>query len=73
MEGGRRLADALAVAARELLADVLDDLPLAWDDFERLGDVLAELGQSKTAAAQAARWRRDDHALTRQMVRERFA
>ena len=36
---------ALAIAAGELLAHRLDDLPLARHDFERLGDVLAELGQ----------------------------
>ena len=51
VERRRRLADLLAVPARELLAHVLDDLPLPRDDFQRLGDVLAELGQPRAAAA----------------------
>jgi hypothetical protein len=43
MKGGRRLADLLAVAAGELLADVLDHLPAPRDHLQRLGDVLAQL------------------------------
>jgi hypothetical protein len=37
MERRWRLGDALTVPACELLADVLDDLPLPGNDFERLG------------------------------------
>ena len=59
MEWRRRLADVLAIAARELLAHMLDNLPLAWDDLQRLGHILAELGQARSAAAGAAGRRRD--------------
>ena len=38
MERRRRLADLLAVPAGELLADMLDHLPLARDHLQRLGD-----------------------------------
>src|SRR5713226_623968 len=43
MERRRSLADLLAVAAGELLADMLDHLPLPRDHLQRLGDVLAQL------------------------------
>src|SRR6056297_1519427 len=43
MERRRRLADRLAMAAGELLADGLDHLPLPRDDLERLGDVFPHL------------------------------
>jgi hypothetical protein len=43
MEGRGRLADLLAIAAGELLAHMLDHLPLPRNHLERLGDVLAEL------------------------------
>ena len=46
VEGGWRLADALAVATGELLADGLDHLPLAGDDLDGLGDVLSHLRQA---------------------------
>src|SRR3954451_8770379 len=68
MKGRRCLADLLAVAAAEFLADMLDHLPLPRDHLQRLGDVLAQLAQSRTAAAQAGHWPRLDHALARQMV-----
>ena len=42
MEWRRRLADVLAVAARELLTHRLDHLPLARNDLQRLGDVLCK-------------------------------
>src|SRR5918995_4209445 len=70
MEGGRRLRDPLAVPAGELLADGLDDLPLARDDFQRLGDVLAELHDPPGAATDACRRRLDHHPLARQMLRK---
>ena len=38
-----RLADGLAFAAGELLADRLDDLPLPRDHLKRLGDVFTQL------------------------------
>jgi hypothetical protein len=51
MERCRRLVDALAIAARELLADGLDHLPLTGDHLEGFGDVLADLAQVCAAAA----------------------
>jgi hypothetical protein len=72
MRGRRRLRDRLAGSARVLLAHVLDHLPLARDQLQCLGYVLAELVQG-TAAAQARCRRRIDHALARQMLRERSA
>ena len=53
VERCRRLGDRLALAARELLAHCLDDLPLARDHLQRLGDILAELRQLGRAAAGA--------------------
>ena len=45
VERRRRLADLLAGPAGELLAHVLDHLPLPRHHLQRLGDVLAELGE----------------------------
>src|SRR3954469_15898593 len=70
MKGRRCLADLLAVAASELLSDMLDHLPSSRDHLQRLGDVLAQFAQSRAAAAQAARWTRFDHALAWQMFGE---
>src|SRR5438874_11954352 len=53
MERRRSLADLLAVAAGELLADMLDHLPLPRNDLQRLGDVLTQLAQPRAAAAKA--------------------
>ena len=69
----RRLADVLAVAARELLAHRLDHLPLAGNDLQRLGDVLSELRQARAATAGAGRRPGNDHPLARQMFGERLA
>src|SRR5690242_14648524 len=68
MKGGRCLADLLAVAASKLLSNMLDHLPAPRDHLQRLGDVLAQFAQSRTATAQAGCWPRLDHALARQMV-----
>ena len=65
-----RLRDRLAPPAREPLANRLDHLPAAGDDFERLGDVLAELRQLRRAAARTIRRRGHDDPLARQMVGE---
>ena len=73
MERRRSLADLLAVAAGELLADVLDHLPLPRDDLQRLGDVLAQLAQPRAATAKANSRARLDHPLTRQMLGEGLA
>ena len=73
MERRRRLRDLLAVPAGELLAHRLDDLPVARDHFQRLGDVLAELRQLRRSAARTAVRRRDDDALARQVLGERLA
>lgn len=73
MERGGRLADLLAVPAGELLAHTLDDLPLAGDHLQRLGDILTEPGQARPTAAQAGAWSRHDDPLSGQMLRERLA
>ena len=73
MERRRGLADLLAITASELLADVLDHLPGFRDHLQRLGDVLAEPGQPRAAAAGAGHRSRHDHPLARQMLRERLA
>jgi hypothetical protein len=68
----RRLGDRLAGAAGELLAHVRDHFPLARDQFQCLGHVLAELVQ-RAAAARTCRRGRIDDALARQMFRQRPA
>ena len=72
MRGRRRLGDRLAGPAGELLAHVLDHLPLARHHLQRLGHVLAQLAQ-RAAAARAGRRRRIDDALARQMLGQRPA
>jgi hypothetical protein len=54
MKRRRWLGDRLALPAGEPLTHRLDHLPLAWDDLERLGDVLAELRPHRGTAARAA-------------------
>ena len=68
----RWLADLLAVPAGELLTDGLDDLPLARNDFQCLGDILTQLGKAvaATGRARTGRWHND--ALARQMLGERL-
>src|SRR5215216_601610 len=73
MKRRRRLADLLAVAAGEFLADTLDHLPLPRDHLQRLGDVLAQFAQSRAAAAQAGCWPWLNHALAWQMFRKGLA
>jgi hypothetical protein len=73
MERCRRLADLLAIPARELLADILDDLPLPRDRFQRLGDRLPKLAQPAPTAAKASGRPRHDHAFPRQMFGEGLA
>ncbi len=68
-----RLRDPFAGAASELLADVLHDLPLPRNHFQRLGNVLAELRKLRRAAASAGGRSGDDHSLAWQMRRERLA
>jgi hypothetical protein len=72
-ERRRRLADLLAVPAGKLLAHRLHHLPLPRYHLERLGHVLAELGQPARAATAAGGRAGHDHALARQMRRERLA
>src|SRR5207237_328714 len=55
MERRRSLADLLAVAAGELLTDVLDYLPLPRDHLQSLGDVLAQFAPPRATAAPANR------------------
>jgi len=73
VERRRCLADPLAVATGELLADVLDHLPLSRNSLQRLGDVLAQFAQPRTAAALASRRPRLDHPFARQMLGEGLA
>ena len=70
---GGRLADRFAGPAGELLAHVLDHLPLARNELQRLGHVLADLAQCRAAAARAGRGRRIDDPLARQMLGQRPA
>src|SRR5260370_1013873 len=60
----RRLRDLLAGPARELLAHVLDHLPLARDELQRLGHVFPDVGQN-TAPARPGSRPRIDAALAR--------
>ena len=69
VEGRRRLGDRLAGAAGKLLPHGLDHLPLPRHHFQRLGDVLAQLGQLPAAGGARAR-RRDHDPLARQMRRQ---
>jgi hypothetical protein len=73
MERRRSLANGLTIAARELLAHMLDDLPLAGDHLQRLGDILAQLGQTRATAASAGCWPWNDNSLPGQVLRERLA
>ena len=66
--GGRwRLGDRFAGSAGELLADVLDHLPLPRNELQCLGHVLTDLAQSAVTTAGADCWGRIDDALARQM------
>src|SRR4029077_19635506 len=67
------LADLLTIAARELLADMLDHLPLPRDHLQRLGDVLAQFTQPRAAAAKAGDRSWLDHPRARQMLGEGLA
>jgi hypothetical protein len=53
MEGGGRLRDRLAGPAAELFPNMLGHEPLPWNHVERLGDILADLGELAAAAARA--------------------
>ena len=68
VEGRRRLGHRPAVPAAELLAHGLPHEPAPRNDIERLGDGLADLRQPAPTAAGAARRRRDDDPLARQML-----
>ncbi len=68
-----RLADLLAVATGELLAHRLDQFEAARDLLQRLGHVLADLGQPQSAAAGASLRRLDDDAFALDVVRPGLA
>ena len=72
MRGRRRLGDAFAGPAGELLAHVLDHFPPARDQLQRLRHILADLVQGPAAAGAGRRCRIDD-AFARQMFRQRPA
>ena len=65
----RRLRDRLARTAAELLAHMLGHEPLPRDDIERLGDILADLGELAAATARARGRRRVNNAPPRQVLR----
>ena len=65
--GCRRLSDAVAIAARHLLAHVLDDLPTPRLAFERTRHDLVELTQPCPTAFGAGAGRRIDDPLHRQV------
>lgn len=65
-----RLRDRLARPATELLPHMLGHEPLPGDDVERLGDVLADLGELVPAAARTRRRRRVNNPPARQIGRE---
>jgi len=73
VERRRSLADALAIAAGELLPHMLDHLPLPRNHLQRLGDILAQLAQPIAATAVAGRRCRLDHAFARQVLGKRLA
>jgi hypothetical protein len=70
VEGGRCLADLLAIPAGELLPHRFDHLPLARDRLQGPGHVLAQLAQPRSATTIASRRRIDHHALAREVVGE---
>src|SRR5215831_1141894 len=73
MERRRRLRNRFALPAGKPFANRLDHFPLAGDDFERLGDVLAKLRKFRRTTAWAALRRRDHDPLAWQMLGKRFA
>ena len=73
VERRRRLGDRFARSAGDLLAHMLNHEPLSGDPFQAFSDVLTQLAQGGSAAAEASRWRGIDNALARQMIRQRPA
>jgi len=72
VERCRRLRDLLAIPAGELLAHRLDHLPRAWDHFERLGHILAELREAAAAAGWAPARPGDDDTFAWEVIGERL-
>src|SRR5882724_928499 len=70
MRWGWWLCDRLAGPAGELLAHMLDHLPLPRDELQHLGHVLADLAQGPTATTRTGRRQRIDDALARQVFRQ---
>src|ERR1700733_6135019 len=70
---GQRLGDRFAGSADELLAHVLDHLPLAGDELQHLGHVLADPAWPAIATTWAGRRHRIDNALPSQVLRQRPA
>jgi hypothetical protein len=67
VERRRRLRDRLARPAAELLPHMLGHEPLPRHDIERLGDILADLGEFAAATTRTARRCRMNDAPTRQI------
>lgn len=68
-----RLADLLAMAGGKLLAHCLDQLEAARNLLQRLGHILADLRQPRSAAASAGRRSLDDDALALDVIRPGLA
>lgn len=73
MRESRRLGDRSTGPASELLAHVLDHFPLARNELQHLGYVLADLAQPVVPAAWAGRRHPIDNALPWQVLRQRPA
>ena len=73
MERRGRLADRLAIPARELLPHRLDHLEAARDLLERFRHVLAQLRQPCAAATPADRRRLNHDTLALNVIRKGFA
>ena len=67
-----RQRELLAVPAGELLAHGLDDLSRAGDQFQRLGHILAELGQPVAAAGWAGARRGNNDTFAREVIGKRL-
>lgn len=73
MERRRRLADRLAVTASKFLPHRLDHFEPTRNLFQRLGDVFAQLGKPRSAAACIGDGGIDHHALALNILRPRLS
>ncbi len=73
MKRRRRLADRLAVTAGKFFPHRLDHFEPTRNLFQRLGDVFAQLGKPRSAAACTGDWGIDHHALALDILRRRLS